>query len=181
MTVDLLGGRRKILQSGLLLEASSGYKPYLLGGVPPKTPLSVRNSKSAMGNSSKPQRTKKIQIRLTPAELAAIEAKKEKSPFNTVAELMRHCVEVVEFEEKPQTQSNQQTTPSSNNPVILKLANQIRPIGVNLNQIARSINSLNKRGLAVNSEKVELALKRLENRLEKVSQMILEWDDRRQS
>jgi uncharacterized protein YukE len=110
------------------------------------------------------KRTKKIQIRLTPEELAAIEEKKNRSSFNSVAALIRYCV--LDGKSLPGK------TKSSDQKMILELARQIRPIGVNLNQIARAVNSINRQGKGLNLEKLEKTLRRIEQKLEQIEQTV---------
>jgi len=111
-------------------------------------------------------KTKKIQIRLSPTELEKIEAKFQRSKFTTKADFFRNCLL-----EKDTTSHPPEATSSPTNPQ-LEIARQLRPIGVNLNQIARILNSLNQEGRTISVKKVHESLTRLEAKLDQVRQQL---------
>jgi len=113
------------------------------------------------------KRTKKIQVRLTIEEFEQIHHLTSQSNFRSAAELIRYCVfkRPSRIELKSESLSNK-----SKEKIARYISQQIRPIGINLNQIARHLNSLRKSG----REPEVKELKEIFQRIEKKMDMIFE-------
>lgn len=111
------------------------------------------------------KRSKKIQVRLTPDEFNQIHNLTSKSKFTTTAQLIRYCV----FEKSSRIEAK--TIATTNLEKTAQFINQqIRPVGVNLNQIAKSLNSLTKAGQEPEIKTLEATLKRIEKKFDLILQ-----------
>ena len=113
------------------------------------------------------KRSKKIQVRLTPDEFNQIHNLTSKSKFTTTAQLIRYCV----LEKSSRIEARTITT--TNLEKTTKLINQqLRPIGVNLNQIAKFLNTLRKAGRQPEIKNLEATLKRIEKKFDLILQKL---------
>lgn len=87
------------------------------------------------------KRSKRLTLKVTPEEQRQIEKLMKKNKFKTRAEFIRWCVLEKERAESELTSVNLKISKDNLSWQTLKLIKeQIRPIGVNINQIAKAIN-----------------------------------------
>jgi len=87
------------------------------------------------------KRSKRLTLKVTPEEERQIEKLMKKNKFKTRAEFIRWCVLEKERAESELTSVNLKISKNNLSWQTLKLIKeQIRPIGVNINQIAKAIN-----------------------------------------